>query len=319
MMRALLALPLFALTQLSLATPSLAQSTTPLAITTDAPPSADRIAAARPVIDKLWPLGSFRSMMDGDKQALADTLIAVMFDIKIEEMFPDKGIREHERGKSLGELTFSKDPHFRERTQILTKLTLDEMLPILEKVEPSVREGLTIRYAGQYTPAQLRELDKFLSTPTGKIYAKNWLTNLYNPGMVQALRHFFPDFIKAIPTISDKWKAATTHITPQPDVIEEEAVDAAATAAEAAAGAAAAYADAAAAGMTDQTAGWSKYDLNKLAQLNDAQVRAENQVQLSSYRVALHYIEAKERSGQTLSDEEIESRDYLRRELKGKK
>ena len=65
MMRALLALPLFALAQLSLATPSLAQSTTPLAITTDVPPSADRIAAARPVIDKLWPLGSDVTFIPG--------------------------------------------------------------------------------------------------------------------------------------------------------------------------------------------------------------------------------------------------------------
>ena len=309
-MRALLALPL-----LIIATPLAAQTTISAIEATQDMPSTDRIAAAKPVVDKLWPLGSFQRMFDGDKKRLADTLIAVMFDIKIEEMLPDKHIGDHERGKSLGELTFVKDPHYRERTQIITTLTFDEMLPLLEQVEPTVREGLVISYAQKYTPAQLRELDKFLSTGTGKIYAKNWLTNLYNPGMVQALRRFIPDFIKAMPDLFDKVEAATAHITPPRQVIEDEAVDAAASAAEAAASAA----DAAASEAVDETIGWSKYDLNKLAQLNDAQVRAEDQMILSNYRIELHYLEAKERSGKMLNEDEIETRDYLRDRLKEKK
>ena len=59
-------LPLFALPLLALASPLSAQTSqsAPAATKAAEAPAADRVAAAKPVIDKLWPLGTYRKMMD---------------------------------------------------------------------------------------------------------------------------------------------------------------------------------------------------------------------------------------------------------------
>lgn len=300
------------------ATPLSAQSAAPSAPATkaaEAQPAADRIAAAKPVIDKLWPLGTYRKMMDGQMADMVNGMMASMFDMKSEDLLPGADIPESEKGKTLGEVASAQDPHFRERFRIMMDVMFKEMAPIMDKVEPGVRTALTTDYARKYTPAQLNDLDRFLATPTGKVYSQNWVTSFYSPEMMGSMKDFIPEVMSAMPDIMKKFEQATAHLPPAPK--PEAASDA-----EAAAEAASEAVSAAVAGDGEDpnpVSKWSAADRELASKMQSEVEAVTEKQQLITMRYELHALEAKERSGQKLDEYEIDQRDYLRETLKGKK
>lgn len=308
----LAALPLAAIAS-PLAAQTSAPATAPAAITPTPSPSADRIAAAKPVIDKLWPLGTYRKMMGSQMSEMVSTMMESMYDMKGEDLVPGGDIPEADKGKTMGELAESKDPHFRERMRIMMDVMFKEMTPLLDKAEPSVRGALTTIYARKFTAAQLSELDRFLGTPTGKVYSENWVSSFYSPELMSAMKDFAPEMIKAMPAIMDKFEKATAHLPPPatPSNPDDLAAVAAADAAAAAADAEDAATDA------DPTLKWSEADRKLGEQLSNEALKLSDQYDTAEARYQLHALDAKERSGQKLEEHEIEQREYLRDVVKG--
>ena len=320
-MRAFFALPLLAMAPLALVSPLAAQTATPVAKTAEAqpapPPSADRITAAKPVIDKLWPLGTYRKMMGGQMADMVNSMMASMFDMKSEDFLPGADIPESEKGKTLGEVAANHDPYFRERMRIMMDVMFKEMAPIMDKIEPGVRSALAKDYARTYTSAQLHDLDRFLATPTGKVYAQNWVASFYSPEMMGSMKDFVPEIMSAMPDIMKKFEEATAHLPPPPKTEAESATEAASDAAAAAAEAVQAVKDAEAAGY--QMDKWSAADRQQFEQLRGERDTYYLQQEMIDARISLHALEAKERTGQKLDKYEINQRDELRDLLKDKK
>ena len=200
---------------LFVSTPVLAQQPVPSASET---PVADpaRIAAAKPVVDKLWPLGTYRRMMDGTMSKLMDGMVAQMFDMRASDMAAAGGKAATTGDKTLGQVATERDPYFRERMSITMKTMMDEMLPLMEKMEPKVRDGLTNVYARRYTVAQLADMDRFFATPSGKAYADYAMMIFADPEIIKGMQSFTPELLKAMPRIMEKAKQATAHLPPPP-------------------------------------------------------------------------------------------------------
>ena len=311
MMRAFFAVPL-----LILATPLSAQTTTastPLVKTTESPPSADHIAAAKPVIDKLWPLGTYRKMLNGELTDMMDSMMASMLDLKISDLHIANNPPEKEESQSLREIIAARDPHYHERFRITMNVMFKELTPVMDKIEPQVRTALTTDYARKYTVAQLRDLDRFLATPTGQIYAQNWVSSFYSPEMMASIEDDMPNIVAAMPNIIEKVEKATAHL-PLPSKTEDEmAIDAAVVAADAAAAAA----------LDEEQSNperkWTQADRKSVAKLDNEIVHLSGQLDTLYTRRELHALDAKARSGQELTDDEIAMRDYLRETMKDKK
>lgn len=198
---------------LSLALPQFATAQT--LATESASPDPARLAAARPVIDKLWPLGTYRRMMDGTMSKMMDGMMASMFDMKAADMAGMAGADGKAVGdKSMGQLAAEKDPHFRERMKITMDTMMSEMLPIMERMEPTIRDSLSRVYAGRFTVPQLGEMNAFFATPTGKAYADQAMTMFMDPEVMKSVQGFTPELIKAMPAIMQKIEKATAHLPP---------------------------------------------------------------------------------------------------------
>lgn len=195
---------------LGLATPALAQPTKPTPAET-APSQIDptRLSAAKPVIDKLWPLGTYRRMMDGTMSKMMGSMIDSAMGMKASDI--GKGGDE-----LIGESAMKADPHFRERMKISMDTMMSEMIPLMEKIEPKVRESLSVIYARKFTTPQLTEMATFFSTPTGGVYARESMLVYMDPEMIKAMQAFAPEMIQAMPAIIKKVEAATAHLPPAP-------------------------------------------------------------------------------------------------------
>lgn len=207
---------LVAIFALAIAMPTIGLAQAPASSTDTASPlEPARLAAAKPVIDRLWPLGTYRRLMDGTMSKMVDGVMDQMFQMRATDMVPDKD-KAGTAGKTMGEIAQSRDPDFRERMRITTDVMFKEMMPMFDRVEPSIRDAMTKIYARKFTADQLGELDRFFQTPTGAIYAREWMAAYMDPEMLKGMQAFMPEMMKAMPAIMAKVEAATKHLPPAP-------------------------------------------------------------------------------------------------------
>lgn len=211
-----------AILALGIATPALAQQAPSIVVENAADPA--RIAAAKPVIDKLWPIGTYRRMMDGSMSKIMDSMMESMMGMKASDIIGpmDKSGKASEAAgtKSMGELAMKADPNFRERTRLMMDAMMSGMIPIMEKIEPQVRENLTKIYARRFSAAELADMGTFFQTPSGKAYAEQSMLVFMDPEMIQGMQAFVPELMKSMPDIMKKAEAATKHLPPPPKPAE---------------------------------------------------------------------------------------------------
>ena len=323
MMRALptFILPFCALTLPAVAAPLVAQTPVqtpapaqpverPVAITTIAGINipVEQVKAAKPVVDKLWPLGTYRKMMDSQMGEIIKTMLEPLGGPAEADLFPERDAGDGAKAKTYEERMIEADPHYKERSRIMTDVIFKELRPFVDKSEPAVRDALIASYARKFTVSQLAELDRYLGTPSGQVFAQHWMTSFSEPEMVNAMESFIPELSNAMPAIMDKYEAATAHL-PKTKSTLDIASDAAAEAADAP--------------FVEKESNpenkWTQADRKSAAKLDNEIIRMSGTLDTLYVSRELHALDAKARSGQKLSDDEMAMRDYLRSELKGKK
>lgn len=174
-----------------------------------------RLEAARATVDKLWPLGTYERTMRRSMDQLSDAVLASMADMKMGDLLPGAGGSERlGADKTLRETMSQSDPHFLERARITNRVMVEEMIPTLARIEPAVREALARAYARRFTAAQLADMTRFFSTPSGSAFAREWMTVMTDKEMSAATKGAAPEMVKAMPRIVEKVKAATAHLPP---------------------------------------------------------------------------------------------------------
>jgi hypothetical protein len=178
-----------------------------------------RLEAAKPVIDRLWPLGTYRKMMDGTMSKMMDQIVGSMMDMPAKDLVgavDASGKTAKAVGDaSMGQMAEKADPAFRERMKITMDVMFREMIPMMEKIEPEVRTSLANIYARRFTAEQLTDMDRFFSTPSGAAYASQSMLVMMDPEMIGAMQKFAPEMMRALPDIMKKVEAATANL-PKP-------------------------------------------------------------------------------------------------------
>src|SRR3546814_1565018 len=86
-----------------------------------------------------------------------------------------------------GQIADMFDPHRKEREEQITNVINPLISEALADMEPPMRDGLATAYARKFTGAQLTDLNSFLATPTGKLYADEWMALQADPEVTVAV------------------------------------------------------------------------------------------------------------------------------------
>lgn len=212
-----------ALAALAIPTAVHAQVAAPAATAAAAPlPEVDsaRLAAARPVIDRVWPLGTYARIMHAMMDQIMQSTMASMYDMPMDQFASAAGVDAKAagalNGKTMGQMMAEEDPAYRERMDRTMKVMTVEMTRMMTEIEPDVREAMARAYARRFTVAQLGDLDRFFQTPTGAIYANESLMLMMGPDMMQAMQAFVPRMMHEMPAIIAKVTEATKDLPPIP-------------------------------------------------------------------------------------------------------
>lgn len=161
-----------------------------------------RLALAQKTMGALVPAGSLERMMDNLYGKMFKTIMGE-FGGQSDLMLSIQTGVESDQIAKLDEATKGKvadmfDPHRKEREDQITKVIKPLISEVLGDMEPPMREGLAKAYARKFTAAQLTDLNGFLATPTGTLYANEWMALQADPEVMVAV-------IKAIPPLVTKF------------------------------------------------------------------------------------------------------------------
>ncbi len=171
--------------------------------TSDLPPiDPARLTLAQQTTAALIPAGSIDKMVDnlygtmfkpimGEFGGQSDLLLSIKTGVETDQIAK---LDEATKGKVADMF----DPHRKERDEQINRVIKPLISEVLADMEPPMREGLAKAYARKFTGAQLTDLNSFLATPTGNLYASEWMALQADPEVMVAV-------IKAVPPLVTKF------------------------------------------------------------------------------------------------------------------
>lgn len=158
-----------------------------------------RLTLAQKTTAALIPAGSLERMIDN--------LYGKMFNTLMEEMGGQSDLMisiktgvDNDKVSALDEATKVKiadmfDPHRKEREDQITKVIKPLISEALADMEAPMRDGMAKAYARKFSAAQLTDLNGFLATPTGTVYANEWMAAQADPEVMLAVMKAVPPLI----------------------------------------------------------------------------------------------------------------------------
>jgi hypothetical protein len=179
--------------------PAFAQQAAP------ASPAIDpaRVALARPVVDRLFPVGTYKRIMGTTMGKLMDTVMDSTMNMPMASLARIGGVPSDQLAKmdkaTLAEIMAILDPYYRERTKRGMNAMMGSMTDLMIGFEPQVRDALTRVYARRFDAKQLGELKLFFDTPTGSAYAADSMTLMMEPEIMGEMQAFMPQMMAKMP------------------------------------------------------------------------------------------------------------------------
>lgn len=202
----------------SSALPAMAQQAVPVPTAAAIDPA--HTAAAQAVVDKVFPAGTYRKMMNGTMDKMMASMSDKMLNVPVADLARLGGVPE-DKLKSLKPATLKQimliiDPSFQKRMDAMMPVMTGMMVDLMEKMEPDVRAGVVEAYANHFTTPQLLELDHFFATPTGGAYAAQSMLVYTDPAVMDRMATMTPKILAMMPEMIKKMQAATAAFPPVP-------------------------------------------------------------------------------------------------------
>jgi hypothetical protein len=185
-----------------------------------APVDAAHLAAAQTVVNEVFPAGTYRKMMSGTFDQMMGQMSDQMLNIPMADLARMGGLPEDKlkgvKPATLRQVMLIVDPYFQKRMDAMMPVMMNMMIDLMDKMEPDVRAGLVEAYARRFTTAQLTELDRFFSTPTGNSFAAQSMLVYMDPAVMTRMQKMMPKIMEMMPDMIKKMQTATAAFPPMP-------------------------------------------------------------------------------------------------------
>jgi hypothetical protein len=182
-------------------------------------PDPARLAIAEQVIGKLMPDGTYKRTMEAVDADLVRPVLNRFWPMKGSEFADAFGVtdmKEQDRNETFGEAMTRDDPYAKERIEAYIKTYIDIVGDIFAPVEGDIRGAMARDYARKYDAKTLNDMNGFLSTPTGAIFARDYMLSSFTLDVVQTTLMVWPKMMKNADQFEKRWKDATAHLPPVP-------------------------------------------------------------------------------------------------------
>ncbi|MET0362005.1 MAG: DUF2059 domain-containing protein [Sphingobium sp.] len=184
-----------------------------------APVDPARLAEARQTVDALFPVGTYRRMMGSNFSRMMSGMLDGMMDMPVRDLVAMGGTNSDEVAKmsdaTVRQVMEIVDPAYQQRNSMMFEKMMAGMTDVMDGFEPEIRGALVDAYAAKFTTVQLREMNGFFATPTGRLYAENAMTLAMDPAFLDKMLKLAPRIMEAMPAIMAKASASTKQLPPR--------------------------------------------------------------------------------------------------------
>ena len=181
-------------------------------------PAPQRLALARFTAAGMLPTGVYADLFDEAMSGVVDRVLS----INPADFGAKDGKGQASSATSLRQEMAKEDPHFEERMRIMQRVVREELIKVSAVMEPKLRDGLARSIARRFDDKQLKEINAFLATDSGKAFAGQTMRMWVDPDVMRAMVQTFPHVIAAMPGAMMRLEAETAHL-PKPKKKEEKA------------------------------------------------------------------------------------------------
>lgn len=158
-----------------------------------------RLTLAQQTMGSLIPVGSLEKMIDNMYGKMFKTIMGELGG-QSDLMLSIKTGVESDKIGTLDDATKSKiadmfDPHRKQREDQITRVIKPLISEALTDMETPMRGGMAKAYARKFSAAQLTDLNAFLATPTGSLYASEWMALQADPEVMVSVMKALPPLI----------------------------------------------------------------------------------------------------------------------------
>ena len=168
----------------------------------------------------MLPDGTYAALFDDVMSGLVDRMLSLSpadFDAKDAKATASRATLRDQIAKG--------DPHFEERMRITRRVISEELIKLSAVLEPKLREGLARSIARRFDEAQLKEINAFLATDSGRAFAGQTMRMWFDPDVLRSMMQSFPHMITAMPGAIARLEAETAHL-PKPKKTETKKAEA---------------------------------------------------------------------------------------------
>jgi hypothetical protein len=166
-------------------------------------PDPARLSLAQVSARAMWPDGAYAGLMTAFVGGIFDR----MTELRPSEL-PGLGASAGNAGsKAKADPQAARDPNYERRMAAFRQLATDELGKISLIVDPSIRSGLARSMARRFDQQQLGEINRFLATSTGALFARQYMQLWVDPDTIRSVLGSVPQIIKLMPEISARVKA----------------------------------------------------------------------------------------------------------------
>jgi hypothetical protein len=158
-----------------------------------------RLTLAQRTMDTLIPAGSLEKMIDALYGKMFRTIMAeiggqsdLMLSIKTGVESDKIGALDAATKTQIADIF---DPYRQEREDQIIGVIKPLISEALTDMEAPMRAGMAKAYARKFSAAQLTDLNSFLATPTGSVYANEWMALQADPEVMVSVMKALPPLI----------------------------------------------------------------------------------------------------------------------------
>lgn len=190
----------------------------PVVATETAPPSQEALVEARKVAARLLPPGVYKTVMSGSMQAITGSMGDALKAMPLRQIAELGGLTPAE-AKALDKVNIEEvmaiyDPYWQRRQQLTMQAMFGAMGDFFTTMEPTLREAMARAYADHFTVAELTDLDRYFSTPTGAKYAARATTIMTDPAVMASMKDLMPKMMQQMPHFIEAAQKATAGLPP---------------------------------------------------------------------------------------------------------
>ena len=193
-------------------------------------PDADRLEVANKIVARFYPVGTNERVMRDAFDNMMMPIIDRTLELTITEAMdlfdlPDElnllSDDEEAADKTLGDLMTELDPEFREKMTTVMDAYAEITGLTSEPLEPALAGAMARDYARKYNLQQLTEMETFFATPTGELFARDFMLSTASIDMIQTALKEFPAITENSDAIEAAGKRIEEAFKTEPKVEEE--------------------------------------------------------------------------------------------------